>query len=245
MTNCACALSEGGEMNDQLIEILSWRIVSKLCRCYPQKLTVIETHPGGGQYDCLTIVSDKGQHIADFNRKGSFHVFNSLDGRPVKNHSMDIWREMIHSEDNKAVLDRICKNVGLPIPKKLPPSTPKSIVYRFISDFLSHSIFGLRRWECINGFCDTSGDEYFVIDDFEKFHSSAKERLRVRLPNDFLKNPAYRFWFLLENGKPLICLETTGLVWVKRRKHHNLMDLYRKKRRIWPMIMEVAGNILP
>lgn len=233
------------EMNAQLVEILSWRIVSKLSRCYPRKVTVIETHPGGGQYDCLTIVSDKGRHVADFNRKGSFHVFNRFDGSPFKGNSIDIWREMISSEDNKAVVDRVCRSIGLQIPKKLPPSTPKVIVYRFISDFLSHSFFRLRRWTCRNGFYDTSGDECFVVDYFERFHDSAKERLRVRLPNDILQEPAYRFWFLLEDEQPLICLETTGFVWVKRRKPVNVMDLYRKKRRIWPIIMEAAGDVLP
>ena len=50
--------------NKQLIEIASWRIVSELYRRHPGKFKIIETHPGGGQYDCLSLQAEN-QDIAD------------------------------------------------------------------------------------------------------------------------------------------------------------------------------------
>ncbi len=46
-------------VNQQLVEIASWRIVSELIRRHPEKFTVIETHPGGVQYDCLTLYDEQ------------------------------------------------------------------------------------------------------------------------------------------------------------------------------------------
>jgi hypothetical protein len=42
-------------INRQLIEIASWRLISDICRRYPETFTIIETHPGGGLYDCLSL----------------------------------------------------------------------------------------------------------------------------------------------------------------------------------------------
>jgi hypothetical protein len=66
-------------MNSQLVEIASWRLLSELHRRHPTQFTVIATHPGGGQYDCLLIFDTEQRHIADFNRKGSLHVFETFD----------------------------------------------------------------------------------------------------------------------------------------------------------------------
>lgn len=105
-------------MNDQLVEIASWRLISELFRRYPGKFNLIETHPGGGMYDCLTLFH-KHRQVADFNRVGSFHVTDNPNGEP----SLDIWRSMVE-DDTQNVLDQVCRRLELKIPAKLPPSTP-------------------------------------------------------------------------------------------------------------------------
>jgi hypothetical protein len=93
-------------MNPQWIEIASWRMVSELHRRYPDLFNVIETHPGGGQYDCLSLYDHKERHIADFNRRGSLHVFAGF-GDSATPGSFDIWSEMSNSEHPKITLDQI------------------------------------------------------------------------------------------------------------------------------------------
>ncbi len=229
-------ISEGIRMNAQLIEVASWRIISELHRRYPGKFVMVETHPGGGQYDCLSLFHDK-RHVADFNRVGSFHDFN---GQP----SLDIWR-LLAEEEPQAVLDQICRRLELPIPVKLPPSTQDVLTYRFIAAFLSHSVFGREKWECRNGYYDSTGmGECGVSHLFNQF-PEAKERLRVSVPNDLLEIPAYRFWFVIRDYKPLICLETTGTVWNDKGQSFDLTKLYKKEKRIWPVVMAIAGHLLP
>jgi len=171
-------------MNRQLIEVASWRLVSEIIRRYPEKYTVIQTYPGGGMYDCLSLYTKKDHlHIADLNREGSFHVF--LEGAKS---SFDIWQMMFNTHDlKKDILNRVSEALRMPVPAKLPPSTPEILCYRFIATFLSHTAFTRDNWRCRNGFFDSSapyecGGE---IKDFEKFPGaidrgfSAKMKIRI------------------------------------------------------------------
>lgn len=226
-------------MNRQLTEVASWRIVSELLRRFPGKFQVIETHPGGGMYDCLSIFSN-ARHVADFNRAGSFHVFDSSSGQSP----LDIWH-LLAEEDIKDVLDLVCRSLELKAPAKLPPSTPAVIVYRFIAAFLGHSVFGKDEWECRNGYFDSSGMTECSINSAFELFPEAKDRARVSLPSDLLQIPAYRFWFIKKNGNPVICLETTGLAWNTKGQTFNLNELYKIDKKIWPVVWAVAGHLLP
>lgn len=229
-------------MNTQLIEIASWQIVSEIQRRYSGKFKVIETHPGGGQYDCLSLFDNKLGHIADINRNGRFHVFRRFDDMPLPE-PLDLWKEMFDSPNPKLILDEICHGIGLHIPRKLPPGNPTVLVYRFIAHFLKYSVLGIDKWECRNGFFDTSGYGGGLVADFQ-FFPEAQERLQISLPNDISNEPAYRFWFLRKDDIPVICLETNGLCWTKSRKSYELMKLYQQNsRHIWPLIGEIAINI--
>src|SRR4051794_35374654 len=61
----------------RFILMQSWWLASRLVRRHPE-LKLIETHPGGGQYDCLTLRKDQGTRV-DINRVGSIHVFSESD----------------------------------------------------------------------------------------------------------------------------------------------------------------------
>ena len=231
-------------VNPQLIEVASWKLLSELQRRFPRELTIIETHPGGGLYDCLSVYDSRARHIADLNRKGRLHVFEASGRCQAATRPIDIWTEMIDETDPKDVLDRVCSLLGLAKPKRLPPSSPATLVYRFISTFLTHSVFGRDHWECRNGMCDTSGYGGGVVSWFDRFPQTG-ERLRTSLPDDLADRPAYRFWFVLQNGKPTMCLETTGHAWCGQGAPFDLVTMYKRQRRIWPLVAKIAGHLLP
>jgi hypothetical protein len=83
-----------------------------------------------------------------------------------------------------------------------------------------------------------------VVSSFEKF-PKAQERLGMTLKGDFFQQPAYRFWFLYRERTPVLCFETTGTVWTEKGMSFHLMDVYHKKRRMWPVVFEIAGHLLP
>lgn len=226
-------------MHSDLIEIASWRIVSELFRRYPNKFTLIQIHPGGGQYNCLSLFDKQSkEHLADFNRPGSLHIFSGEQS------SSDIWSQFL-SRNSKNILDEVCRILHLPPINKLPMSTPATLTYRFIATFLTHSTFGIHSWKCENGNCDTSGYGGGVVKDFE-FFPQALDKIRKRPANSTFSNPAYDFWFLKKDGQPFICLETSGSLWLQNKQNdYSLDELYNNSaRNIWATVTNIAGTIM-
>jgi hypothetical protein len=230
-------------MNRQLREIISWRLISEIFRCYPNRFDLAETHPCSGQYDCLSLYDAQGRHILDLNRGGSLHTFiNCRTGEYDHQTDERIWDKALTTDDIKDVVTEALDRIGLAWPKKRPAITPKILTYRFIADFLSHAAFGRDQWRCTNGCFDSSEYGFGEVKDFKLF-PAAKESMRD-MPKKF-NNPAYNFWFIRKNNDPLLCLSENGMVWRCDGKTYDLAKLYTHDRRIWNLIMQVAGDLLP
>ncbi len=76
-------------------ELLSWMITAHLLRLVEPNLRVFVTHPGGGQYDCLTLVSPEGEQLVLLNRNGSSAL---VAGEVIE----DIWSLAMHSPGAEA-----------------------------------------------------------------------------------------------------------------------------------------------
>ena len=237
--------------SNELIEALSWKIVSEFMRCFPGKFKIIETHPGGGQSDCLSIVDGKDTGLAHFNRTGRLTIFHKCDPSTFmaidrSTPPVDIWESFLTVDRSiKEHLSHLLSLLNLTLPRPRPPSTSEILVYRLISGVLNYALYSGNRWECRNGFLDTSGDVCEVMTEYFADFNEAKERLRIRLPHDVLDNAAYRFWFLLKKNKPIVCLETSGIIWTKGGDSFRLHDIYKHDRRIWSLINHTVGNFLP
>ena len=78
------------EASYHIKELLSWMIAAHLLRLVEPNLRVFITHPGGGQYDCLTLVSPEGEQLVLLNRNGSSAL---VAGEVIE----DIWSLAMHS----------------------------------------------------------------------------------------------------------------------------------------------------
>ena len=206
------------------IEAASWRLVAALCARAPGRLTVIETHPGGGLYDCLSLYASDGRqpcHLADINRLGAFHALCRLDGNPVcRAKRIELWTVGNEADNWVSVTEQIADTLGLAVSRPsqehsaLQPSN-RDVSYRFMAQFLTNALHSHTsgRWEARNGFCDSAGYGGGVSDEFTLF-PSAIARLHICLPSDLGSQPAYRYWFLLRDEHAQVCLETsTALTW--------------------------------
>ncbi|MCC6630402.1 MAG: hypothetical protein IT340_23740 [Chloroflexi bacterium] len=231
-------------ISPQLIEIASWRVATELVRRRPADLQIVETHPGGGQYDGLSIMTGDPAHpthLIDLNRVGSAHVFGDSPARYP-----DFWEECCATDDLRPLVDRLATAAGLGAGQSVPPSTPRSVSYRCIAALLAQAAFGRVQWTCRSGAVDSAG---FVVEPvqrawFARFDGAAA-RLVIHDHADLVRQPAYRFWFLLRDNEPVLCLETTGRAWDRHGHEHRLDALYRQGRRLWPVIVAVAGDLLP
>lgn len=236
-------------MNRHTIEIASWKIVSEFMRRYSGNFKIIETHPCSGQYDCLSVYDYSERHIMDFNRGGSLHIWSKANDKKKSNSGPidsypEIWEDFISKSNPKKVLDKVCRMAGLDCNVHLPSSSPEILTYRFISTILNQTIFSLDKWECRNGYLDSSGYSHGILIDFDKF-PKAKERARINEKSDILNNPAYRFWFIKQNDDPKLCLETNGTVWDKNGQEYDLSQLYKKNRKISEVVYKITNNLLP
>jgi len=232
-------------VNRQVIEAASWRLVCELFRRYPDRFVLIQTHPGGGVYDCLALLNRDHKEVAGFNRDGSMRVCDPPgEVDPTKTYS-DIWRQVVEADDLKTVVDRIAATLRLPRVHHLPKGTPEVIVYRLIADFLAHTVFGRVEWRCLNGFEDTSGVGGGVRTKWFDRFPLAKDGLRERRKDDVLGEPAYRFWFICRDDDPVLCINKAGKAWTLDGKEVDMPTLYAQHKRIWPLVWQLTGQYLP
>lgn len=225
----------------QLKEILSWRLVAELWRRFPDRFFLIETHPGGGQYDCLSLI-DPAEGLSSMlsvNREGSLQLSYGRDPGVWSD-----WSERMAINPGD-FLNKLCDSLGIDVPQPLPQSTPSTIAFRFICEFLTHATGRLDHWECRNGFLDTSGwacarqDAWF--DSFPALRNSDHPKRLVKGELD----PAYCYWFLLKNSMPELCIDIGGQLYNREGKTYDLVAIYSQHKRVWPVIAETAIQLLP
>lgn len=216
--------------SSQLREALSWKLVAELHRRHPGKFTVIETHPGGGQYDCLTLWANN-QALADLNRLGGLHS----NGCQIP--WQELWPAGLTEGGIAELLDRMSKACGFSIPSKLASTGPETLIYRIMAGVAATLAFEKDTWEWRNGQLDTSGcdDQYYRDHWFEAF-PGAKEAARAGMPDQPFGNSKYGFWFLLRKDKPMVCLSKTSLCWDTGGNVTDLAGLYRRDRRIHKLV---------
>ena len=175
----------------RFVNAQSWWIASELVRRHPH-LLLLETHPGGGQYDCLTLV-DPGRRsagaIAQINRAGTIQVRRSSTFSPIS------WAEAFAATGGHDVVRSIEAAAGLPAPTIAPATGPKALTYRVLARVLTSLVDDRREWDAENGYLDTSGMGSGRRAALGRF-PSVVESLRDRRVDDIGREPAYRFWLL-------------------------------------------------
>ena len=71
-------LDVGGPIDEtQQREVATWQVIEAIDRQFEHDFFVAETHPGGGQYDCITLgerINGLPRSVVDLNRSGRIHV---------------------------------------------------------------------------------------------------------------------------------------------------------------------------
>lgn len=207
----------------------SWRLASELVRRHPKLLSVFQLHPGGGQYDCLSIQASD-ETLIDLNRNGSIHVLKRLDGRPADCEPAS-WDDYLQAEPRR-FLGALEAAAGLPPPKSVPAATPTTLTLRVLAAIAAVHVKAVHPVDIRSGYFDSSGGSYPEDELFDAFPTLPDDLLRP-LPGDSLGVAEYRFWFVTRDGAPILAFETsTGTAWTS---HHgegvDLMATYKAHRR--------------
>lgn len=183
------------ELAQRFVIARSWWIASELVRRHPE-LRLIETHPGGGQYDCLTLLRDEST-VVDLNRAGAIH----FNGETPSELAMT-WLECFAHDDPHLSVKQIEAASGLTSPSPTPATSPAALVYRAVARVLAALVDDRDWWDVRNERVDSSNAYSTEPHGYVSLSPRAAELATQARPDDLLGDPAYRFWALLRSDEP-------------------------------------------
>ena len=186
---------------------VAWTILAEVIRRHGESrnLHLLETRPGGGQIDCLTLLgleagSDDvyggGTQLgsADLNvgngKLRVFHRFESPnDAVAAKDtqQDLDVVSVYLGASDPAEVIDRTCHLLGLsPQPDKPGPTTRGILTVRLLAKMLARYAFERRGLRYRTGYHDTSGYGGGSLPDLQLFEWALRDDLATG------RRPAFR-----------------------------------------------------
>lgn len=229
-----------------MVFLQSWWVASELIRRHPE-LELVETQPGDGQNDCLTVLGAEGPDglYVDLNRNGSMNVRSEISNRFDRTlwniqYPVD-WSAELGQENRRLVPLFLEEAAGLHAPSQTPATTQKTLVFRIIYYLLLFSLNEPADWDARNGYLDFtdmgSGNERPYFDEIQ----SAQIALRQSRPQGWKASaPRYDFWGVLRDGRCLGLIQINGTLHRPNTDPVNLMKIYNSnKRDILPTSMQV------
>lgn len=220
----------------------SWWIASEIVRRNPA-LLLIETHPGGGQYDCLSLIRrtpSATTTLIDLNRTGRAHVHVTDDFKPIP------WTEAIAASGGHDVVHSLEQAAGLNPPAKAQPTGPRVLTFRVIARVLASLVDDRHEWDARNVQLDSSGMDAMDSHRPELLQfPTVVEALRDKRSDDLFGRPGYRFWTLLRDGKPVAVFDIDGRLHLPDQPPSELLPAYKRTRSLTAVIGETLGHVLP
>lgn len=202
----------------------SWWIASEIVRRHPS-LTIRETHPGDGLYDCLTIVDSAQQRILDLNRHGRLHVPGNEDFEPLP------WSATVTAASGHDVVKTLEKAAGLSPPIKAAASGPKVLAYRLIARVLTSLVDDRHTWDARSGEFATARTGT-ALELFGYLETRGKSR--------------DEFWILSKDAQPVAALGVDGVMESQSAMPVELLPAYRAAdSSITALVGQVLGDVLP
>lgn len=216
----------------------SWWVASELARRHPD-LVIHEMHPGGGMYDCLALLSQGDlQPFVQLNRVGTIHVMSTPEYRTT-------WAEALEAASPHAVVKEIEQVADLKMPAKAPPSTPRTLAYRFIAATLHATVNDRRRWDARNEFIDSSDDNPTVLngylDGFPELRRSLPSTPQIGLWHE----PESHYWAVLRDETPVAIVSIEGIVYRPDRQIDLAGEYRRHDSRMLPIVVSALADVLP
>ncbi len=113
------------ETHDEL-ELATWSIIESFDQLFDHQFFIVETHPGGGQYDCITFADrahGSPRSVVDLNRNGRIHIHNGVDTTSLD----DGWERAISGQSDSVATDI---GLALGLQRRRADHQPVSRAYR-------------------------------------------------------------------------------------------------------------------
>ena len=216
-------------------QALIWRLATELVRRYPDRLWIgaeggTTEEQEDGWYDRVTVIDIKEpapKFIACFNAEGSGLLLD--DGVPR-------WTSAYRpGVDRSAWLTELAQRAGLPDrPHGLPPSTPQSLVQRYVAAFLALQIGARKSWlvrppKTFGDFRST----FAGADHWRQAHPELADYVLCLAP-------ATGF-----GGSAKLALSIHGDLWRDDGQHFHLPSLHKSGKPATAMLLQTVPDLLP
>jgi hypothetical protein len=162
------------EPSHALKQAVAWRVAVDLVRHYPSHhLRIIETHPCGGMYDCVSLVSMQAQQIqglASFNLAGTGLLLTPWGPQrrgPAWADALDdlVWRYPPHGLGDHAgeFAEAIAARCGLQQREPQPAKSTANLSLAVLREIVLRHAFASRPVFARNAWFDTSGEGGAVV----------------------------------------------------------------------------------
>lgn len=141
---------------------LAWKTYRTLLDHHPDlDLFIMETHPGGGQYDCLTLVQlPRFRDVCWINLVGDSVRFGAPFDRPTPTEPVEPEPHVVLAlgANPEGLAQRIEATLGFP-DRRPVARTPRCLALAVIGTLLDRVALGSKEIELRSGWFDTSGME--------------------------------------------------------------------------------------
>lgn len=214
------AVGERSDIPEDVARTAAWWVASELVRRHPTRLTVIETHPAGGQYDCLAVYRTDCEpaeamvvllNTAGHLTHGSWFRRERDDDSCNEDDRFNWFEVLTAPRPRQYVVVQIERVEGLPTPRSAPRTTRRSVGARVLGRLASMLWARREGWELRNAYHD-AGD---ASRETRAWADAVPGITFEPMVGDFAGQPAYRYWGVLKpDGRPAAAVDVRrGLAW--------------------------------
>lgn len=240
-----------GQFRYNVANAVAWQIIYQLVRTYTDRydLRVFELHPGGGQYDCLSLryMNHKnkfGRGLFDINvASGNLHYFGTVESSCSKaDGGRDIIKQYLSANDPKTIVDDIRLRLRMPPADAIPPSNGQVLAIGLIAAIAQKFTFSRKVFSARMGYCDSSGYDSGFRKELELFDITKpiiEKREQMKAYRYFLFHSDYH-----GEDKPFALVDMSGFLYFPDNSSMELTSKYQACNRSLSALAEkVTANI--
>jgi len=203
---------------------------------------ILELHPHD-MYDLLSVARDPRQSPLDIllNRTGTLQVHKPAGPNTI----VSEWDDALAADDRHDVVKQIEIAAGIPAPTKTPPSSARTLAFRFIAAVLAAAINDREPWDCRSEAADSDWGVhrrgYLPL-----FPLAQATYASLRLEGwEFNQMREFHYWAFLRGEEPVALVSIDGRVYRQDRDYDLAAEYKTSGRRMLRVVSGLMGDLLP